>query len=80
MSRAALALLLLLLPACEREEREPRPDQAATEQPDAVTLSPLQPGAEAPVPAARMGERYEQSAWHISDGRWSTARRRSPSP
>jgi cytochrome c oxidase cbb3-type subunit 3 len=63
-------LLLLLVSACDREDREPRPEQAATEQPDAaVTLSPLKPGAEEPVPAAPMGERYERSAWHVSEGK-----------
>jgi cytochrome c oxidase cbb3-type subunit III len=68
--RGGVALLLVLaLPACEREEREPRPEQAATEQPDAVALSPLRPGADDPAPAARMGERYERSAWHVSEGK-----------
>jgi cytochrome c oxidase cbb3-type subunit III len=69
MIRAGLLLLLLLLPACDREDREPRPDQAATEQPDAVALSSLKPGAEDPPPAAPMGQKYEQSAWHVSEGK-----------
>ena len=69
MIRAGLLLLLLLLPACDREDREPRPDQAAAEQPDAVALSPLKPGAADPPPAAPMGEKYERSAWHVSEGK-----------
>ncbi len=69
MIRTALLAALLLLPACEREKREPRPEQAATEQPDAVTMSSLQPGAEASAPSSRMGEHYERSAWHVSEGK-----------
>jgi cytochrome c oxidase cbb3-type subunit 3 len=69
MIRLALLAALLLLPACEREKRQPRPPQSATEQPDRVTMSPLKPGEGQAPPPSRMGEEYEQSAWHVSEGK-----------
>jgi cytochrome c oxidase cbb3-type subunit 3 len=53
MTRAALAILLLLA-ACEREDREPRSIPTAVESPDDQS-----PGA---------GRRYERSAYQISEG------------
>jgi cytochrome c oxidase cbb3-type subunit III len=65
----ALAMAPLLLGACEREEREPRPDQAAAPSPEAVTMPTIRPGSGAPPEPSRMGEEYEQSAWHVSEGK-----------
>jgi cytochrome c oxidase cbb3-type subunit III len=66
-------LLLLLLGAvlagCEREERETRADPAGTESPDRnLRMSALQPGAPDAQPSAEVGRRYEENAYHVSEG------------
>jgi cytochrome c oxidase cbb3-type subunit 3 len=60
-------LALLLLAACEREERETRNLPAEAERKSTVTLSELHPGAESP-PAAPASA-YEENAYQLSQGK-----------
>ncbi|HEX8231894.1 MAG TPA: cytochrome c [Caulobacteraceae bacterium] len=68
--RAASAALLglLLLTACEREERQlqgaPRPQTG----PGDITLTDLYAGAPAPPPPDPRAQMYEGNAFHISQG------------
>jgi cytochrome c oxidase cbb3-type subunit 3 len=63
---ALLAVCLLLVASCEREEREPRGTPVGESGPGAITLSGLYPGDPAP-PDPRRHE-YESNAYHISQG------------
>jgi cytochrome c oxidase cbb3-type subunit III len=67
---ALLAALLLAATACEREERETRADPVATESPEQdLRLVELQPGVPNPAPPSAVGRRYEENAYHVSEGK-----------
>jgi cytochrome c oxidase cbb3-type subunit 3 len=64
-----LTSLVLLLAACEREDREFRADPVATETDEKIALSSLSPGTSAPVEIlSGKGRDYEDNAYHISQG------------
>ncbi len=68
--RGALLVLLLLLPAsCEREEREsrntPTPVEPAEQE---LRLTSLRPGQPDETPSPEIGKRYEENAYHVSQG------------
>ena len=67
----ALSLLMLAATAgCEREDRESQPDPVATESPERdLRLVQLQPGQPSPTPPAEVGKRFEENAWHVSEGK-----------
>lgn len=62
------AAALALLSACEREDREFRPP-AASEGQAQVTLSSISPGSGQPGRPAETGKRYEENAYHLSEGK-----------
>lgn len=65
-----LAAALLLVAACEREDRAFRADPAATETPERIALSSLSPGLGGPSEhRTGQGERYEGNAYHLSEGK-----------
>ncbi|MER9859007.1 MULTISPECIES: c-type cytochrome [unclassified Mesorhizobium] len=70
--RHALALLLpltLTLVACQREERDTRPQSAlgSGEQPTPVTT--LEPGGQRPSPTDNKAASFEANAFHMSEGK-----------
>jgi cytochrome c oxidase cbb3-type subunit 3 len=62
--------LLVLAEACKREEREPRPDPVAAPDPvHDLRLTEFRPGQPNAVPPPPLGERFEESAWQVSEGK-----------
>ena len=61
-----MALVILVLGACEREERDYRPTPAAAARAQTITLSALQLGGQS-APLVVPNE-YEQSAYAVSEG------------
>ena len=71
-------LLLLLaataLTACEREDREYRPDPMATETHEEITQTTLSPNSPPMVKPSGLGEQYLSNAYHVSQGKkWFAA-------
>ena len=61
-----IALGLLVLGACEREERDYRPTPAAAARNETISVSALQAGGDsAPI---RVPNEYEESAYAVSEG------------
>jgi cytochrome c oxidase cbb3-type subunit 3 len=71
MSRRILLLLLVpVLAACQREEREYRANPIASETRETVALTALSPGGNEPVVATSgKGRDYENNAYHLSQGK-----------
>ncbi len=73
MRRLALVLLPcagLLLSACEREQREFRPQNVASESEEKIALVGLSPGPTGPVEEkSGKGKEYENNAYHLSQGK-----------
>jgi cytochrome c oxidase cbb3-type subunit III len=68
MHKVAIACLMILaLGACEREEREYRPDPAAEQAKPDIVVSGLQIGP-APPPASDYPE-YTANAYHVAEGK-----------
>jgi len=69
----AFALLLLpalLLTACEREDREYRPDPAASSTEPEITMGSLSAGTSPPTAEpSGLGQNYEANAFHVSQGK-----------
>lgn len=62
--------LLLVLGACEREERAFRSDPIATETEEKIALVPLSPGSGPPVEhRTGKGKDYENNAYHVAQGK-----------
>lgn len=62
-----VALLLMALAGCEREEREPRPEPVAERGEPEIVVSGLTAGGEpAPPPGY---PNYTENAWHVSEGK-----------
>lgn len=61
-----LAVTLLLLAGCEREERGFRVDPPASSRAQTVRLTELQPGPAQPMPATK--NEYEENAFAVSEG------------
>jgi cytochrome c oxidase cbb3-type subunit 3 len=70
MSRASCILAYtLLLAACEREERSFRLDPRAAGELNTIALSPAGQGGAPPLAVSTPGHRYEQNAYHLSEGK-----------
>ncbi|YCI07117.1 c-type cytochrome (plasmid) [Ensifer sp. D2-11] len=65
----AMAAALAVIGACEREDREFRPPTAASEGEAEVTLSTISPGSGPWGQPAESGKRYEENAYHLSEGK-----------
>jgi cytochrome c oxidase cbb3-type subunit 3 len=63
-----LALLLLALTACEREERELRP-RSEGEAPIVIALSSIAPGQQQAIAVAPDKSRYQFKAYQLSQGK-----------
>ena len=57
------------LAACEREEREFRPDPVANETDEQITQSPLSPGGYSQAHLTGKGENYEENAYLLAEGK-----------
>jgi cytochrome c oxidase cbb3-type subunit 3 len=68
--RAALllAVALLALAGCKREEREPRPEPVAERDQPEIVMSGLTAGAEADRPPADYPD-YTENAWQVAEGK-----------
>jgi cytochrome c oxidase cbb3-type subunit 3 len=66
---------VLLLAACEREDREYRPDPMGSETHEEVALSHLSPGDTPPVQRpSGLASQYTGNAYHVSQGKkWFAA-------
>lgn len=66
---ALLLFALLALAACQREERDTRPQSAlgSGEQPTPVTT--LEPGGQRPSPTDNKAASFEANAFHLSEGK-----------
>ncbi len=65
-----LSCMGLLLSACEREQREFRPQNVASESEEKIALVPLSPGPTGPVEVkSGKGKEYENNAYHLSQGK-----------
>jgi cytochrome c oxidase cbb3-type subunit 3 len=71
MMRQWLLLPILLLVACEREDREYRPDPAVSGIEPQITMSTVTPGAAPPAAGqpSTFGRQYESNAYHVSQGK-----------
>lgn len=67
-SVGAACLLLLLLAACDREERETQPQPVAEHEKADITVSGLHAGPQPPPPAADPAA-YTANAYHVSEGK-----------
>jgi cytochrome c oxidase cbb3-type subunit 3 len=74
-ARLAVLLVLLAAPACEREARRFHEPSPASEVPQNVPMTNLQPGKPVPPPEhassfdPRLAGRYEENAWAIGEGK-----------
>lgn len=70
-----LPLALMLLAACEREDRELRSDPITTETVERVALTTLSPGDTPPrEERSGLGAQYLSNAYHVSQGKkWYSA-------
>ena len=63
-------VLLAVLPACEREDRQTRSDPVPRESKEEIALVPLSPGTSPPVERrSGLGKDYEENSYHISNGK-----------
>lgn len=70
MKRFLLVALLVVLAACEREDREVRPNPVATETDEQISLTTLSPGSAPPVEhRSGLGAQYENNAYHVAQGK-----------
>ncbi|MDB5506803.1 MAG: cytochrome c class [Devosia sp.] len=70
MKRIAIVMVLALgISACEREDRETRPDPAVSGMEPKVTLSSIIPGGGSPPPPSGLAGQYEGNAYHVSQGK-----------
>ena len=65
-----LAFGVALIAACEREDREFRPNPASTETDEKIALSTISAGPAPPVEnPSGLGEQYEGNAYHVAQGK-----------
>jgi cytochrome c oxidase cbb3-type subunit III len=73
MTRPALlvaSLAAVALAACEREDRDYRPNPVASETVERVALSPLSPGPSGPTTSvSNKGKDFQANAFHLSQGK-----------
>jgi cytochrome c oxidase cbb3-type subunit 3 len=61
---------MLLLAACEREDREYRPNPVTTHADEKISLSSISPGPAPPVEhRSGIGKEYEENAYHVAQGK-----------
>ena len=64
------SLAVLILTACEREDREYRANPVTAETEEKIALSPLSAGPSPPVERrSGMGQGYEENAFHVAQGK-----------
>ena len=64
------SLAVLILAACEREDREYRANPVTAESEEKIALSPLSAGPSPPVERrSGMGQGYEENAFHVAQGK-----------
>ena len=69
-----LLFATVFLCACEREDREYRPDPMATETHEEITQTTLSPNGPPMVKPSGLGEQYLSNAYHVSQGKkWFSA-------
>lgn len=68
ISISILLALAMLLPGCNREERQLRPIPAASQTLNTVQVSGINPGANS-VPAPESPSVYQESAYAVSEGK-----------
>jgi cytochrome c oxidase cbb3-type subunit 3 len=75
MRRVLLFAGVLLLTACEREDRDYRPDPIGTETHEEIAQTVLSPGDTPPVERpSGLGAQYTANAYHVSQGKkWFAA-------
>lgn len=67
-------LLLLVLAACEREDREVRPDPMGLPRAEAIVQGSLSPGSSPVARISGIGPQYEANAYHVNQGKkWFSA-------
>ena len=67
---ALVAIAVVLLSACEREERAFRPDPVGNETQEKISLTTNAPGEGAPIEQRTgKGKEYEANAFHVSQGK-----------
>jgi cytochrome c oxidase cbb3-type subunit 3 len=66
---------IVMLSACEREDREYRPDPMVTETHEEIAITTLSPGDTPPVERpSGLGAQYVSNAYHVSQGKkWYTS-------
>jgi cytochrome c oxidase cbb3-type subunit III len=63
-------VVVVLLGACEREDRDYRPNPVTAESEEKVSLSSLSPGPSPPVERrSGLGSDFEESAYHVAQGK-----------
>ncbi|ESY76641.1 cytochrome C [Mesorhizobium sp. LNHC221B00] len=70
--RLALAMVLPLtmaLAACQREERDTRPQSALGSGEQPVPVTTLEPGGQRPSPSDNKAASFEANAFHMSEGK-----------
>ncbi|RVD60099.1 c-type cytochrome [Mesorhizobium sp. M2D.F.Ca.ET.185.01.1.1] len=70
--RPVVALLLsasLALAACQREERDTRPQSALGSGEQPIPVTTLEPGGQRPSPADNKAASFEANAFHLSEGK-----------
>ena len=66
----AIALCALLLAACEREDREYRPDPVSGESQEKIVQSSISAGPTPPqIEVTGIGTQYENNAFHVAEGK-----------
>jgi cytochrome c oxidase cbb3-type subunit 3 len=75
MKWLAVMAIGFLLAACEREDREFRPDPIGTETHEQVALTTLSPGSSGPLEhSSGLGQQYTSNAYHVNLGKkWFSA-------
>lgn len=72
MKRAAcpaVLVFLVLLGACDREQRDPRPNVRRDTDAQAVPVTTLAPGGERPRLSNSKAQRFAANAFHMSEGK-----------
>ena len=64
-----VAVAVFTLAACQREEREFRPDPVATETEEEISQSPLVPGGPRLEPSSTKGDQYVENAYLLAEGK-----------
>jgi cytochrome c oxidase cbb3-type subunit 3 len=66
---AVLACMAVGLAACQREERDPRPDPMLGDGSSPVPVTTLAPGGHKPHPDSIKADEFRTNAFHLSEGK-----------